>query len=179
LLQEIENEITRSAAPHEDIEPKIRFPRGFIGTAETYRRSYPCRVRAIANNVAYTLQFHDVLRWLLRTTDLDITAKEMVIKYGIVSVVSVVEGLAHDALLSRGVKNSPKTLKKTIEQLVTQGRITADLANALQTVRKKREKIHLHLYKGSGKETYEINDWNFAVGVLQRFATELRRSRST
>lgn len=87
LLQQIEDEVRQKGVQHsmgETIEPKIGFPRGYVRTASWFRRKYSCHIRTIADHVAYTLQFHDVLRWLLNRTDHSLTARQMVIKYGVV-----------------------------------------------------------------------------------------------
>lgn len=173
LLQEIEDLVNSAGKAHEAIDPKIRFPRGFINKASWYRVNFPCQSAQIGDNVAYTLQFLDVLRWLLNRTDLGITAKEMVIKYGIVSVVSVMEGMVHDALSASGVKNPPKKLRSAVKRLETQGMISHSLSVSLQNARKKREKIHLHLYEISGPERYAVEDWNLASATLGELASEL------
>ena len=97
----------------------------------------------------------------------------MVIKYGIVSVVSVMEGMVHDALSASGVKNPPKKLRSAVKRLETQGMISHSLSVSLQNARKKREKIHLHLYEISGPERYAVEDWNLASATLGELASEL------
>ncbi len=172
LLQEIEDELGAAGASEQAMDPKIRFPRGFINTAGTYRARFRCRRKGIGDNVAYTLQFHDVLRWILQRTDLGITAQRMVIKYGIVSIVSVIEGLIYDSLTSHRLVVSKK-LRSNLKKAKDAGIISLVTFGLLQEVLRKREKIHLHLYEISGTETYDLSDWNSAVAALQMLAEDL------
>jgi len=169
LLQEIENEVNLAGIQHtaqEAIEPKVRFPRGYIREAGCFRQKYPCHKRPIANNVAYTLQFHDVLRWLLNRTDIDLTARQMVIKYGIVSIYSVIEAIVWTKLSQ--TRNMPgKKFEKNVGKMQSSGFIDQGLAKRLIDVHKKRGKIHLELYALKGEEKYDHQDWNNAVEALE------------
>jgi hypothetical protein len=175
LLQLIEDELRSARRQHEAIEPKVRFPRGFINTAQEFRNTYPCRSSRIGNQVAYSMQFLDVLRWLLNRTDLRITAKQMVIKYGIVCFVSVIEGLTFDRLRSSGIAPSKK-LRANLRKLRDAGIIQDATYGLLDQLREKREKLHLHLYEESG-EAYDVDNWNLAVKGLQIPASDLSRTR--
>lgn len=175
LLQDIEDEVRGARRQDEAIDPRVRFPRGFINTARVFRDLYPCRSSRIGDQVAYTMQFQDVLRWLLNRTDLRITAKQMVVKYGIVCLVSVIEGLVFDKLRSRKITPSKK-LRTNLRKLRDAGFIREATYALLDRIRQKREKLHLHLYEASG-EQYEVEDWNLAVKGLQVLASEFRRTR--
>lgn len=153
--------------------PKVRFPRGFIQTADLYRRIYPCRRRRIGDNVAYTLQFLDVLRWILIRTDLELTAQQMVLKYGVVSTFSIIEGLLFDSLKSRRL-DPGKKFRKALEKARDAGIISELLFFELGHVHELREKIHLHLYEVSGDKKYNLDDWNFSVDALKNLSSELR-----
>ena len=172
-LQEIEDELKHAGVAGLPMTPKFRFPRGFIQTADLYRRVYPCRRRRIGDNVAYTLQFLDVLRWILIRTDLDLTAQQMVLKYGVVGTFSIIEGLIFDSLKSRRI-DPGKKFRKTLEKAKVAGIITESLFLDLAHVHELREKIHLHLYEVSGAKKYNLGDWNFSVTALRNLADELR-----
>ena len=60
---------------------RVRFPRGYLRTAEESRR----RVNflpdmTLRSNIAHRIQLADVQHWILNRTDLSGIAKEMVIK---------------------------------------------------------------------------------------------------
>jgi hypothetical protein len=172
-LQEIEDDLRRAGISNLPMTPRIRFPRGFIQTADLYRRIYPCRRQRIGNNVAYTLQFLDVLRWILIRTDLELTAQQMVIKYGVVSTFSIIEGLIFDSLKSRRI-DPGKKFRKTLEKARDAEIISESLFLDLAHVHELREKIHLHLYGVSGAKKYNLDDWNFSVDALKNLSNELR-----
>jgi hypothetical protein len=172
-LQEIEDAMKIAGVSDHHMVPKIRFPRGFIQTAQLYRDAFPCRRRQIGNNVAYTLQFLDVLRWILIRTDLELTAQQMVVKHGVIGTFSVIEGLLFDALKSRRIEPGKK-FRKTLEKARNLGIISDALYGDLSQVHEMREKVHLHLYDLTGARHYDLEDWNFAVAALQHLSNELR-----
>ena len=91
LLQEIQDYCGRDSR-----HPlaKVRFPRGYILTANAYRRTLPCVHDAhTQSNLSYALMTLDVLRWLGVRTNLTGTALEMVIKEAICLLGSICECL--------------------------------------------------------------------------------------
>lgn len=73
---------------------KVRFPRGFIRTADHFRsRLLFVADQTLRQNLSYTLMLHDVQRWILVRTDLTGTLKEMLIKDAIVLLGNVAETL--------------------------------------------------------------------------------------
>lgn len=76
-------------------EGRVRFPRGFIKSADDYRSKLPRRVESpLRDNIAYALMMTDVLRWLAIRTDITATALDMIIKQGIAIIASVAEALS-------------------------------------------------------------------------------------
>ncbi|MDD3492186.1 MAG: hypothetical protein PHZ19_01655 [Candidatus Thermoplasmatota archaeon] len=179
LLQEIIEELEKEGEPNGALEPRIRFPIGFIRKAAHYRRRCPCYDAAIAKNISYTLQFHDVLRWLLNWFDIGLTAQEMVIKHGIVAVAAVIEAIEVDELERRNIK-AAMSLKRSTDKLQEQGIITDELAKKIQDLRKTRDNLHLqsHIWKpkkATEPEIYKIDDWNNAISILNELLAELGR----
>ncbi len=173
-LQQLENWLREQGLEETAILPRILFPRGVIRTVEHYKRIYPCSDEVIATNAAYTLQFHDVLRWILNRTDLSHSAHQMVVKYGIIAITSVIEGLLEGALQDRGIKRGNK-LSSKLRAAYDHGLIDDELYYRLDEVRGARDKIHLHLYRIKGRESYDVADWDAAVAALKELAAQLGR----
>ena len=169
LLQQIENEIRERMSDTEPdvIEPKIRFPRGYIPKVDALKAAYPCNYHIIGKNIAYTLQFHSLLRWFLTRTDIDWTARKMIIKYGIISINSIIEGLVWCKLKERGIQPAKKDFSKNLDKMVQNRIIGTTLADMLKKIHQKRSKIHLELYQIMGDEDFTVEDWNKAVEALQ------------
>lgn len=73
---------------------RVRFPRGFIGTAVQKRQSLPFIAdRRLKANISYALMTHDVLRWIVNRTDISGQAKEMMIKESVCLLGSVCESI--------------------------------------------------------------------------------------
>ena len=90
LVQQIQDYCGR--ARRED--SKINFPRGLIGTADSYRALCPDYLTAAQkSSVAYGYMYLDVIWWVLARTDLSSIAKEMMIKSAIVTLGTILEAM--------------------------------------------------------------------------------------
>lgn len=73
-------------------DAKIKFPRGVMRTAESYRVRLPDYLdREKKSNCAYSFMFLDVLWWLSVRTDISSVGKQMVLKSAIVTLGTVLE----------------------------------------------------------------------------------------
>jgi hypothetical protein len=158
-----------------DVCVKIRFPRGVIPKAESVRSRLPIiRSRILKTNISYALQFSVVYLWMLRWFDLDWTAKQMLIKHGIILFTSVSEALTHhfvDNYLPFDTVN--KRFKKNLEKLLSNGVIGDDEFRELDRCRKIRDNIHLQNQFVREWEEYEENDFHSASVCMSRLNTKL------
>jgi hypothetical protein len=95
LLQEV-NDVLGCDEPELKIpsELKLRFPRGYIRPASTFRSRLTCMKDLTHKyNISYQLMLSDLFTWLLNRTDIALTIREMIIKYEIVLMASVAETL--------------------------------------------------------------------------------------
>lgn len=121
-------------------------------------------------NIAYTFQFIDFVDWLLYGTDVILIAREQTIKYGIIAVNSIIEGIVYNYLKQYpSVRPSEKSLGKNIEKL-QQKDVPRNIISSLKKVHKKREKIHLRLW-GTRLEygKYKTEDYERAKKALDNF----------
>src|SRR5947207_11236624 len=62
-------------------DARIRFPRGYLREALLWRNAVSfLRTPNLRRNLAYTLMLHDVQAWILKRTDLEGQAREMLVK---------------------------------------------------------------------------------------------------
>jgi hypothetical protein len=88
LIEEIQNYSGRENRA----EAKIKFPRGVMRTAESYRARLPDYLdREKKSNCAYSFMFLDVLWWLSVRTDISSVGKQMVLKSAIVTLGTILE----------------------------------------------------------------------------------------
>jgi len=141
------------------------FPTGIIqkvkGIISKYNLKTVVKDSTLRRNIAYTFQFIDLVEWLLNDTDIGLTVKEQVIKYGIVALDSIMESILRDYLEYNRVKPSKKT-KRNINKLAKLD-CPAKVVNSLSDLHKKRNKIHLHLWRNKLEyKKYKVKDFRKA-----------------
>jgi hypothetical protein len=139
---------------------KIRFPYGYIRTASHFRnRFWFVSDTTLRQNIGYTLILNDVLHWLMVRTSLTGTAKEMLIKDGIVLLGNIAESLTKLPLSSSAAQ---KPYKKRTERLETMGIITTALRTDLDWLWDTRNNCHLFLVTFREYGHYTEVDYNKA-----------------
>jgi len=74
----------------------LQFPRRYLRRVAELKSTFPeLGNPTMASNIAYSLQLTDFYTWHLNRTDIDLTLKQMIIKSGVVTYCSVMEGLLH------------------------------------------------------------------------------------
>jgi hypothetical protein len=128
LLQQIADYCTRDGR---HLAARVRFPRGFILTANAYRLTIPfIRDEHTKTNLSYSLMTLDVLRWLGIRTNLTGIALEMIMKEAICLLGSICECLT----VRRGVEglgrntSFAKRIQKLVEMQVIEEGTRDDLA---------------------------------------------------
>ncbi len=152
---------------------KIQFPTGVIKTVEEIINSYHLYTivedTTLVRNIAYTFQFISVIDWLLYDRKISLTAKEQTIKYGIIAINSIIEGIIYDYLKQHpAVQPSEKKSEKNIEKLKQKPRsIPKSIIDSLKKVHNKRGKIHLRLWGDElERQKYKIRDYEEAKNTL-------------
>jgi hypothetical protein len=136
LLQSIQDYVTRDFSG----SAKVRFPRGYIRTAQEARRRLTfLEDRNLKSNIAYTMQLADVQHWLMMRTDLGGMAKEMVIKLQIFLLGTIVESITKVYLRGRCGRN----FAKRAEYLCEHGIISKNLRDEIVWLWEVRNRMHL------------------------------------
>jgi hypothetical protein len=127
-------------------DAKIRFPRGLIRTADTYRTRFPAYLdREKISNCSYAFMFLDVLWWLSSRTDVTSVAKQMVLKSAIVNLGMILEaclmvpGLPRSKVLSN---QSAAGVNLRIDNAEKRGWISKDDCVALKQLWDQRNNVH-------------------------------------
>ena len=151
---------------------KIRFPRGYIRTAAHFRaRFWFVADETFQRNLGYAFILNDVLHWLLVRTDLGGTAKEMLIKDGVVLIGNIAETLTKLPLT--GVTARRLNYKQRTNRLETMGVIDAGLRTELNWLWDTRCNCHYFLVTMREYGHYTVADYNRAVLTIRAFRDAL------
>lgn len=154
LIQQIHDYCVAQGQTIADVpNARVRFPRGFIRTAEYHRQRFPFLTdRALKSNIAYTPILSDTILWLAVRTDVGGMARDMLNKLFIVLVGSVIESVTKSYLHGHCGRN----FSTRAQFLVDEGVILEELRNEICWVWDTRNRIHL--FQLDGPEY--VNDYN-------------------
>lgn len=166
-LASIQAEYGRRNVP----DARVRFPRGFILPANTYRRSLPdFGTRVQRHNASYALMTLDVFRWVCVRTDLSGAALSMIVKEAIAILGALCEWMSKEATRGFGSRRS-YTVRTA--RLVESGVIDTDLKGELDWIWQTRCNEHLHEVTSLEHEMYTRADYNRALAAYQAFKRAL------
>jgi len=146
---------------------KVKFPRGYFSSAGQLRQEFSWIENwALKTNIAYTAMMLEVLRWLVRRTDIYAVPKEMIIKSGLFLLASICEAM----MFQKGTPGLglSATYKKRTKRLVELEVIEDDLKTELDWIWDTRSKVHLHLLENREFQKYVINDFEKAVRAEEK-----------
>ncbi len=153
------------------VEARIRFPRGFIRSANAYRSSLPnMGTRVQRSNASYALMTLDVFRWLCVRTDISGTALSMIVKEAIAILGALCEWMTKEATKGNG---SSRRYKVRTARLVDAGIIDTALKNELDWIWDSRCNEHLHEVTSLEYEMYSRGDYNRALAAYKAFRQAL------
>ena len=151
---------------------KLRFPRGYLRTAEEARsRVKFLDNRTLRSNIAYTMQLADVQHWILVRTDLAGMAKEMVIKLQMFLLGSIIESITKTYLHGRCGGN----FCRRTQYLCDHGVIDSSLQNDIDWLWGLRNNMHLFQLDGIewSSTEYTIANHNSAVRAFRMLLAKL------
>lgn len=147
------------------VEARIRFPRGFILPASTYRRTLSdIGTDVQRRNASYALMTLDMFRWLCVRTDISGAALSMIVKEAISIVGTLCEWMTKEA--TRGAGSSRRYTVRT-SRLVNADVIDAALKDELDWVWSTRCNEHLHNVTSLEHEMYSRADYNRALAAFK------------
>lgn len=140
-----------------DKSRRIKFPRGFLRTFHTYRSFFPYIENAgLKDLICYHMMHRDTLHWLWLKTDIIAHAREMIVKFQLINLASILE-----ALVKYFVPRMPKkkdNVYDRIDKMANNGII--DNPKELKNIWESRRSIHLHL--SIEAEPMNFSDENYA-----------------
>jgi len=148
-----------------DKTKQIKFPRGFLRTFNQYRDYFPyIKDQALLTRIVSHLMHRDTLHWLWLKTDICCEAKSMVIKFQLITLASVLEGVVKNLVPKAPKKDD--TMYWRIDQLQSKGLITNGVD--LKQLWSDRNSIHLHLDK------YEENPVSYTDDNYRKWHEAIR-----
>jgi hypothetical protein len=174
LIEELEPLMVKG--PTSEVSARIRFPRGVITPVNTYVGRIPViSDSTLKRNIAYSSQLLNVYLWLLRWTNIGLTAKQMILKHGIALCGCLIEALSYDFIKNRLRIDVNKRFKKNLEKLRDRGIISAEEYADLDRCRRLRDKLHLQNLSMPECQEYDAVDLNFAIHCMNKLNRILRR----
>lgn len=175
LIQSIQDYCDRAIRD----DSKIRFPRGLIRTADTYRARFPPYLdREKTSNCSYAFMFLDVLWWLSSRTDLTSVAKQMVLKSAIVNLGMILEAILYvpDLPRNRVLSNQCAAgVKNRVEEVNKRGWITRGECDSLKQLWDHRTNVHQKkMQTDSERDLYTIDHINVPHAALLNLLTKLK-----
>lgn len=158
---------------------KIKFPRGVMRTAETYRVRLPDYLdREKKSNCAYSFMFLDVLWWLSVRTDISSVGKQMILKSAIVTLGTILEaclyvpGLPKTKLLSN---QGNAGVKDRVENTQKRGWISEAERDCLKQLWEHRTNVHQKkIQTDSELDLYAVDNVNGPHAALLNLLTKLK-----
>ena len=141
---------------------KLRFPRGYVRTAQEQRQRLSFIPDGpLKDNIAYTLILADTTHWLLCRTDVTHTIQEQLIKLHLFLLGALVESITKVYLSGK----CGKSYKIRTEYLVTHHHITPKLKIDLDWLWDMRNNMHLFLVPNSEYSCPDYTVANYSRGV--------------
>lgn len=168
LLQQIQDYVGREF----DKPAKVRFPRGFLRTAQQARTRLPFLPNSyFKSNLSYAMMLSDVQHWLLARTDISGTAKEMVIKLQIFLLGTMAESITKVYLRGKCGGN----YKRRTEYMVEHEMFTQQIKDELDWLWDMRNLMHLFQVEEHEwlSTNYTVVNHNRAVKALRSLTESL------
>ena len=144
----------------------LQFPRRYLRRVAELKSTFPeLGNPTMASNIAYSLQLTDFYTWHLNRTDIDLTLKQMIIKSGVVTYCSVMEGLLHTSRF-RAYNVKGKFHEKQ-KKFIKAGLLNEGLSEKLSWLWNRRQGVHLYLPERAEYNEYSYDDLNKSAWVVR------------
>jgi hypothetical protein len=173
LFSELEEIIRRNDIERVD----IRFPRGVIRTAKSFRdEMYFIDDHTFKSNLAYHLMLTDIYRWILNRFDIALTAQEMLIKECICIIGGICGDISQHIAITLIHKNKIG-VSGSLTILKDNDIIDAELKKSLKYLWGQRNKLHLSTVRVRELGVYNLDKYNEAISTWKQFKISLQKSR--
>lgn len=153
---------------------KVRFPRGYIRRAATFRdQLWFIRHETIQRNLAYAHLQSDTLRWILNRTSLTGTAREMIIKETVCLAAAVCETITKIVCRQERLCSEKRTFKQRCDTLLGHSAISETTSDELKWLWDFRQHEHIFLAPDWEYGYYKMADCNRAIKTLRSLKREL------
>jgi hypothetical protein len=171
MLQETHNILGPTETElDKDSKLKLRIPRGYIRTVYDFRQRLNCITdKVLKYNIAYQLQLSDFYSWILTRTDIGLSVREMLIKWGIILVASNADSLT--AIFT--TKNMP--FKDRLKRLVKSEKISQSVQEEMIWLWDTRDAVHPHKQNKKEYNKYGDAHYNRAVIAVRDLLIELNK----
>ena len=161
-LQQLQNEFGKSST----VASRVRFPRGYLSTAQTLRRTLPAFGTELQRrNASYTAMHGDALRWLIVKTDISGSALSMIVKNVIGVCGALCEWMLKEATRGRA---GCKSYKLRTKKLASMTQITNSMKDDLDWIWDVRCNSHLSKIDGLEHDMYSRADFNRAIDAYKK-----------
>jgi hypothetical protein len=169
ILEQVSNGLAREVNDN----LRLRFPRGFLHTAQTHRQAFPfVKSGLLRKNLGYAFMLADVYWWILYRTDLASVPQDMVVKAALALQGGIVEALLNDALA--GIMGKHASFRKRTEKLVELKIIAGALEGELNWLWEMRNQQHLYGLSISEFDFYKRGDLERAMAAVESLMAALR-----
>jgi len=166
-LQAIQDDQGRTNTPR----ARIRFPRGWIGRAVSFRNRYWYAEGATVFNVSYAHITLDVFSWLVERTDLTGIARDMIFKESICLLGSIVEALCSHT--TKGRIGKSHKFKERTKRMVVASMITQATKDEVDWLWDLRGSVHIDELPNSELAAYRAADVDRAMRALTSLHNDL------
>jgi hypothetical protein len=157
-----------------DEKPKIRFPRGVLRSASSFRNGYWfIDDKNLRTNIAYALILSDTYRWMINRTDLVGTAREMLIKEGICLMGCLAESITKHSL--RGICGKKQNYQSRINKMLELKIIDKALHAKLKWLWDYRNREHLFLLTEAEYNHDKAEHYNCAIAAVEGLRSSLEQ----
>ncbi|QYH40006.1 hypothetical protein GYM62_14865 [Algoriphagus sp. NBT04N3] len=149
---------------------RIKFPRGFLRTFDSYRRHFDfIEDDVMKEKIVMHMLHRDTLHWLWLKTDIIAHARMMVIKFQLVNLASILEGIVKH-LVPRMPQKKDNVYDR-IDLLAKDGLI--ENPKDLKELWAARNSIHLHLDKVDSNLEFSDQNYIFWHSSLSKMIQDL------
>lgn len=172
---ELLQQITDYARTNGGLDEKIKFPRKYLRKAGPVQSKLTSFVhdQILRKNISYSYILLDVYRWLLNITDIDHTAKSMLIKNCIELFTAICESMTKASAMGVMSKKKSEKFKPRIKEMVRQEIISPTLGKDLLWLWEKRDGVHLYLLEKPADGQYKYLAYKKAQEVTEQLLREL------
>ena len=149
---------------------RVQFPRGYLRTLEENRTTFSfIENDDLKDRLAEHIMFRDTLHWIWLKTDIWGIARGMIIKFQLVNLGSILEGIVNS------FENNNVSMPKKLQRMCNNGLITEAQREDLSSVWESRDAVHLRLNNVTEVVEFSGENYEFWHRTIGSFISNLHR----